>query len=527
MREFRRPLAPLVLHLTVATTVVVLLAAFHLDLQKSSRIEEDAHGCDWFGYLRQARLFRENGVIAGLDTRLRDERTDYLVAVAKRIGAPLVAWDEGVAPHCHHYVATTDRVILQYPPAAGWLFSFFQEGAQARWGFAVSALIVFAVLLVAAVSARSATVPLLVLGIGGVYMSGLFRFSEEWSVSPSGAVLLVAGWLTVSLATAPTMQQRIVKSALLGFVMGIAIDVRMQNVFIVTGPLAVLVLKALRRPSWSSALPFAGAIVGVLVGVAPVLAFNLINVGHPLSTTYNRVDASAPVVTWELVSRALWFYFPHEPLNAMFTAAALLVVAVIVQRRHLHVEHVVEAAFAGAIGFAISLAMVFTHRVLIPYYVFPAAAYATATALFSLVVSESEGARRQGARALPLGLRIAVIVAALLATVPIMQRQRMPLSPFFSEPPLASAIEPSAIVWGDLGTGNVSYFLHRQAAKLVELSPPLQERFFAEIAKDGIRQYLLNDSPRMDDIIAGMLEVGRVRKAARVLEYDLYALETP
>ncbi|MGH9200908.1 MAG: hypothetical protein ACRD2A_06695, partial [Vicinamibacterales bacterium] len=382
MRAFERPSARnLVLLLTVATTVVVLLAGFHLDLQKSSRIPEDAHGCDWFGYLRQARLFRENGTIGGLDTAIRDERTRYLVAVAKRIGEPLAAWDEGVAPHCHHYVPTTDRVILQYPPATGFLFSFFQEGAQARWGFAVSAFIVFTVLLIAAVSARIATVPLLVLGLGGVFQTGLFRFSEEWSVPSSGAVLLVAGWLTVSLAIATTLRQRIVRSVLLGLVLGISVDVRMLNIFIAIGPLAILVLRFLRERGWSSASPALGAIVGLMVGMAPVFAFNAINVGHPLSTTYNRVDASAPVVTTELVSRALWFYFALEPLNRLFAVAALLVTVIMVQRRRLHAERVVDAAFAGAIGFAISLFMVLTHRVLIPYYVFPAAAYAAATAL--------------------------------------------------------------------------------------------------------------------------------------------------
>jgi hypothetical protein len=528
MRAFERPsFRNLTLYLAVGTTVVVLLAAFHLDLQKSSRIPEDAFGCDWFGYLRQARLFRENGAFAGLDTAIRHERTQYLVRVAKRIGEPLATWDEGVAPMCHHYVPTTDRVILQYPPGTGFLFSFFEEGAQARKGFVVSALIVFAVLLVTTVSARTATVPLLVLAIAGVFMSGLFRFSEEWSVPPTGAILLVAALCTVWVVTAPTLRQNVIRSAILGFVLGLSIDARLLNMFIAAGPFVVLAMNCLRRPSRSAALSLLAAALGLTVGVLPVLAANLINVGHPLSPTYNRVDWSAPVLTWNMLSRALPFYFGQEPLNRMFTVAALLVVPILIQPRRLHDERIAQATIAGAIGFGLCIVMVLTHRVLIPYYVFPAAAFAAATALFSLVASENAGARRQGGSGLPIGVRAVVVAVGLLATVLIMRRQTMPVSPYFSDPASTSTIEPQAIVWGDLGTGNVEYFLHRQAAKLIELDQPLQDRFLAEIAKDGVRQYLLNDSSRMDDIIVRLAKGGRLRKSGRVLDYDLYTIEPP
>lgn len=118
-----------------------------------------------------------------------------------------------------------------------------------------------------------------------------------------------------------------------------------------------------------------------------------------------------------------------------------------------------------------------------------------------------------------------IVATAMLATVPIMRRQAMPLSPYYSAATSTSTIEPSAIVWGDLGTGNVEYFLHRQAAKLIELNQPLQDRFLAEIAKDGVRQYFLNDSPRMDEIIVRLSKAGRLRKSGRVLEYDVYTIE--
>src|SRR6185436_20162355 len=107
----------------------------------------------------------------------------------------------------------------------------------------------------------------------------------------------------------------------------------------------------------------------------------------------------------------------------------------------------------------------------------------------------------------------------LVAVVPIVRAQSRPLSPLFAESARVSTIEPSAIVWGDLGTGNVSYFLQRQAAKLVALSPSMQERFIAEIERDGVPQYLLNDSERMEVLIARWEKAGRVRKSTRILDY--------
>jgi hypothetical protein len=509
----------------IAVTVGFLLQGLRVDLFKSSRIPEDAIGCDWFGYLRQARLFRENGVVGGLNTAIRDERTRYLVGVGKRLGAPVASWEQGVAPHCHHYEAATDQVILQYPPATGFLFSFFEEGTQARSGFAVSMLIVFTASLLIAASARTWTVPLLVLALGSVFYSGFFRFSEDWSIPLSGAILLVAGWLTVWLSLASAQTDRILRSACLGVVLGLAVDVRMMNLLIAIGPLGILSGKFLKRPDSSSLWPPLAALGGLIVGMLPVFVFNTINAGHPLTTTYPSYDASLPIFTWEMVAKAVRFYLIDESFNRFFTLGAALVLPVIIQRQQLATERVAQAASAGALTFAVSLAYLFTHEILVPYYLFPAAAYAAATAFFALVASETQRAGQEGTDGLPVIARAVIVVAALVAVVPIVRAQPRPLSPLFAGSARVSAIEPSAIVWGDLGTGNVSYFLHRQAAKLIELSRPMQERFISELERDGVRQYLLNDSERMEEMINRLAKEGRVRKSTRVLEYDVYLIE--
>jgi hypothetical protein len=123
----------IILPIGMLVAVVVLLGAFRGGTEHAAQFVEDARGCDWFGYLRQARLFRENGPIGGLDTALRDDRTRYLVGVAKATGLDPDVWDYGVAPYCHHYKPRTDRVVLQYPPGTGFVHALWpEEGRQAR-----------------------------------------------------------------------------------------------------------------------------------------------------------------------------------------------------------------------------------------------------------------------------------------------------------------------------------------------------------------------------------------------------------
>src|SRR4029079_6000916 len=72
-----------------------------------------ATGCDAFGYLRQAALFRSEGA-KGIDTELMPDVSRPLVAIAKSTGLAPEEWSQAIAPHCHHYKPATDKVVLQY-----------------------------------------------------------------------------------------------------------------------------------------------------------------------------------------------------------------------------------------------------------------------------------------------------------------------------------------------------------------------------------------------------------------------------
>src|SRR5712671_366772 len=240
----------IILPLGMLVAAVVLLGAFRGGTEHAAQFVEDARGCDWFGYLRQARLFRENGPIGGLDTALRDDRTRYLVGVAKATGLDPDVWDYGVAPYCHHYKPRTDRVVLQYPPGTGFLHALWpEEGRQARLTYAASGVLILAILLGVIATARAATVPLLAAALGLFCYLGMHMFVYDRSIPPSVVMALGLGWLTVVLAGAPSPQRRVLLAGALGLLIGLSASLRLPNILLAAGPLAVLGVAFMRRPS--------------------------------------------------------------------------------------------------------------------------------------------------------------------------------------------------------------------------------------------------------------------------------------
>jgi hypothetical protein len=166
-----------------------------------------AYARDDFGYLRQARLFQQNGLIGGLNTALTDENTVYLIEKFKNLGDPS-DWAHAVGPHCHNYKARTDRVVLQYPPLTGLFLSLFFEGAQVRRDLALVEVILVAFLSFIAINSRVPTVPLLAAALGAFLLVGLKGYG--WSLSIMGSTLLLSflGYLTVSISNASTRRGR-------------------------------------------------------------------------------------------------------------------------------------------------------------------------------------------------------------------------------------------------------------------------------------------------------------------------------
>ena len=181
---------------------LALLLWLHYDTYRAhNKAVEFAYGCDDFGYLRQARLFQQNGPIGGLNTAITDENTIYLIAKLQSLAEPF-NWALMAGPYCHNYKRQTGHVIFQYPPLTGLVLSLFPEGRRARLNLALVGVILVGFLSLTAINARAVTVPLLAAALGAFLLTGLKRYGFSWSIMGSALLLTFLGYLTVRTSNA-------------------------------------------------------------------------------------------------------------------------------------------------------------------------------------------------------------------------------------------------------------------------------------------------------------------------------------
>jgi hypothetical protein len=510
------------LPLLMLLAVAVLLGAFHGATDYASGFAEDARGCDWFGYLRQARLFREQGPIGGLDTAIRDDRTRYLVTHAKASGLDPDIWDYGVAPYCHHYKPRTDRVVLQYPPGTGFLHALWpDQSRQARLTFVACGIAVLLMSLWPIVRARAAAVPPVAAALGVFCILGLVAFVYDRSIPPTVVMSLALGWLTVALASAAP-GRRLMLAATFGLLVGLAACVRLPNILLAAGPLVVLALAFLRRPSEDAAMAMVWLIAMAMIGLAPVFVANAINAGHWLATTYGSIDATAPKLAWDEIAAALWYYFVEQKAAAALVVAAILATgAMLVWRKKLQMPAAGTAAAMAAVSLLVSIVFMVTHEPHGGYYLFPVAVYAVAVVAFSLIGSLNAGAVTAPPLAWPA--RLSIAAAALIVAAIMLGRLSMPPSPHYGKPD-AVAFDPKAIVWAERETGNITHFLDRQAAVFTFLPREVRERFVNSIALDGVIQYFVVDSADMENAIAPFRQHEGFRPVGKTFGHDTFAI---
>ncbi len=113
----------------------------------------------------------------------------------------------------------------------------------------------------------------------------------SYSMAPTMMVCALAGFLTAKLFA--EARRKLVLIALIGLLIGLAVNFRLANLFLASGYwLFFWLVPAFAKPGDVSA----GACIrdGFLVGVAPTLLANAINAGSPFSTTYGDVDVTPP-----------------------------------------------------------------------------------------------------------------------------------------------------------------------------------------------------------------------------------------
>jgi hypothetical protein len=518
-----------VLHLSIAAVLALLVGIFYSNVSRQTRYIEVPHACDWFVYLREAKLFQQNGVIGGLDTAIRDVDTRYLIDTVKALHLP--NWTVAVGPYCHDYKAATDRLVIISPPGTGLLLSLFPAGAQERLAFVAYSTILLLFLAAVIIRARSTFVPLAAGALGVLCFLGMYHFVHDWTIQPSVIVVLVAGYLAVRTFDAATDRRGAFWAALLGLSIGIATDIRIPSILLASGVaagLGTLFIQGRRAQSvWSSAAFVAGLTVGALL----LLASNAINAGSPFTTTFGAGNTQALHIDWKTLTGGLKFYLIERSTVAAYLAVPVAALAALaVARRRLAVGGVDAALLCAATSLAVSMGFFFFYAIRQWYYPFPAIVFAASVAAFLFI--RSENATRQGA---PAGERdlasdVAprwIFAGALLAAViGILASLSVPVSSDYSRPDVDFRLPDRSIVWAGITGGYFSYFLDRQAAVIAILDAASQDAVMAAVARDGVPQFVVDD-PDNAALVARLKQVDALRFAGRAFRRDVFEIALP
>jgi hypothetical protein len=512
-----------VLYLSIAAVLTLLVGIFYSNVSRQTRYIEVPHACDWFIFLRQAKLFQQNGMIGGLDTDIRDANTRYLIEKVKGLHLGDPNWTSAVGPYCHDYKEATDHLAIVSPPGTGFLLSLFPAGAQERLAFTVYSTIILLFLAAVVIGARSPPVSLAAGALGVLSFLGMYRFVHDWSIQPSVVAALFAGYLAARTFEAAAVGRGAGWAILLGLSIGVASDIRIANLLLATGVavgLATLFIQGLRMRSVRLTVAF---MAGFVVGALPLLAANAINAGDPLLTAYGTANTQALQVDWETFVSGLKFYFIEKSTVAVFLAVPVVALAVLPLARRRLLGGAGAAWLCAATSLVVSMCFFLFYTVHQWYYPFPAIVFAASVAAFVFV--RSCNAIRPSAGDLATGALFRSMSGAVLfaAVIIILDTLYAPVSGDYSRPDVDIRIPDRSIIWAGITGGYFSYFLDRQAAVLSHLDAASQDTVVAAIGRDGVPQFVVDD-PDNADLIARLKQSAALRPAGRAFRRDVFEI---
>jgi hypothetical protein len=331
-------------------------------------------------YLRQAHLFQRFG-LGGLDTDISRDDDRYLAAKLKEIGFP--TWRDTATAPCHTPMPATKKLVMQYPLGTGFVLALFPQGFQVIPLYVSATVIVFGFALLAIFYARSQSSILLTAAFGclAIYLM-INPAKASYSIALTMVVCVLAGFLTARLFLAGQRQQRLLKTALVGLLIGVAVNFRLPNLFLSSGYFLFFFAAFLLSRKIETALQ--GMVFGeaFLAGMAPTLVANAINAGSPFSTTYGGVDVTPPDFSFSVIRSYL------ADLQSVLLLLAMAWTALILRRRRGNGVRQVALVTAG--NLLVNLAFFLSHPVFTPYYTIPVAMLSLWSLLFASLMQPAE-----------------------------------------------------------------------------------------------------------------------------------------
>ena len=443
-------------------------------------------GCDNFGYARQAQLFREHGLIGGLNTSIDEPQAKLLIMLSEQVFSSSQAWSEPIAPHCHHYNSRSRKIILQYPPGTGLLLSLFPEKVAISYLLITGTLLSAGTLLWLGIGRRLSA--LSVTAIVGAVVALFWTLSCDDAFSSPSIPTTLLLLPTVALCAALFPSRHLICTFLFGLLCGLLLDVRLPNAILIAGlAIQIFVAKALWRKAniYASRLPIALTAIGFFTGIIPLLLANKINAGGLLKSTYSNIDASSPIITTQQILDGLTYYFTSPFGGTVLMIGAAYILIGFLAYFNSSKRYVPSGTIAATCSLVLSLLFFVTHSIHTAYYMVPASIMPIFMVTVEIV---SQGEKTPRRRCLLAFLPLVAWTAFRASTLtPYDMTMKIP----------TEMMSPSAVTWADITGGTVFYYSGLYTAKLSFANQFTQNALVDAARKSGHVQYFIIDSDQM------------------------------
>lgn len=460
-----------------------------------------AVGCDSYGYLKQAELFKTHGPIEGLKTATKSEEAKFLLNIASKINPNPLNWSEIIAPHCTHYDKTTQQIILQYPPGTGYFLSLMPEGKELQ---TLSLVLIFSILIFyifANLVAQNFKYFFILSFSVYITLSTVLKFQVPSYSVPVTIILLV--WIALLLFTVNFERKfkNILIAAALGFLIGLLFDVRIASVLIApafVGYLLVKAYSAIQIKKFSFWIPVTGtAFFGL--AITPLLISNFVNAGSALSSTYNTYDKEVRTNSLDLFLENFKYYLTDN------SASVLAVLALCVMGFQLSggfskknltglkILILILVFLADFVFFCLK-------PIVIDYYFLPTALFCLSLSLLELTKSTRTTQGTLTPRAQIALCSFALVIFLVAATHKI---QSITVEDTTLNVP-AEILDKNNIIYADYSGGAIKYYKGKYNSKLNFGTFCIQEQLINRVDRSGRAQYFVNDSPKMDELIQAL-----------------------
>lgn len=328
-------------------------------------------------YLRQAHLFQRFG-LGGIDTDISRNDDHYVERKLKETGYP-----DPNAPPCHS-PQPSGKLVMQYPPGTGFLLALFPEGHQVAPLYVVANFIICAFALLGISLAESLSTALCA-GLFGALVNYLMinPAKASYSIAPTMVICAITGYLTALWLKRSERDLPLV--VLIGLLLGLSVNLRLPNLFLVVGYVLYLGIMFLRTRTAATFVRGFAFGASFVVGMAPTLIANAINAGSPFATTYGGQDLAAPEFNIEVLGQYL------GDTQLVLIALAIGSTAWLLWMGKGNARHVALIVTGNLL---VNLIFFLSHPVFTPYYVVPIAMLSLWSVSFSLLMQSEEASKR-------------------------------------------------------------------------------------------------------------------------------------